>query len=41
MLKSKAQVLEKAYLLLDNKQKEQLKTLLDLRKDNKSQRYED
>lgn len=41
MLKSKAQVLEKAYLLLDNKQKEQLKTLLDLRKDKKSQRFED
>ncbi|AXK49272.1 hypothetical protein CRU87_05380 [Aliarcobacter trophiarum LMG 25534] len=36
-----ADVLEKAYKVLDSKQKEQLKTLLELRKNNMQQRFED
>ncbi len=36
-----ADILDKAYKVLDAKQKEQLKTLLDLRKEKMKQRFED
>lgn len=34
-------VIDKAYKVLDSKQKEQLRTLLDLRKEKMKQRFED
>lgn len=40
MLKSNAQVIEKSYALLTAKQKEQLKVLMDLRKEKMEQRIE-
>jgi Spy/CpxP family protein refolding chaperone len=40
MLKSNTEVLEKSYALLTPKQKEQLKVLMDLRKDKMEQRIE-
>ena len=36
-----ADVIDKAYKVLDSKQKEQLRTLLDLRKEKMKQRFED
>lgn len=36
-----AEILDKAYKVLDAKQKEQLRTLLDLRKEKMKQRFED
>lgn len=36
-----ANIIEKAYKVLDSKQKEQLRTLLDLRKEKIKQRFED
>ena len=36
-----ADVIDKAYKILDTKQKEQLRTLLDLRKEKMKQRFED
>src|SRR5574344_1970354 len=36
-----ANIIEKAYKVLDSKQKEQLRTLLDLRKEKMKQRFED
>ncbi|HAC70622.1 MAG TPA: hypothetical protein DCF41_02750, partial [Arcobacter skirrowii] len=36
-----ANTIEKAYKVLDSKQKEQLRTLLDLRKEKMKQRFED
>ena len=36
-----ADVIEQAYKILDAKQKEQLRTLLDLRKEKMKQRFED
>lgn len=40
MLKSNAEVLEKSYALLTSKQKEQLKVLMDLKKERMEQRIE-
>lgn len=40
-LEVKAEIIDKAYKILDAKQKEQLKTLLDLRKDKMQQKFED
>jgi periplasmic protein CpxP/Spy len=41
MLKSKAEILTKSYAILTPKQKEQLKVLMDLRKEKMDQRIED
>lgn len=38
MLKSKAEIIEKTYAVLDSKQKEQLKVLIDLKKEKKDKR---
>ena len=41
MLKSEAEVIEKTYAILTTKQKEQLKMLMDLRKEKMNQRIEE
>jgi len=41
MLKSQADVIEKSYAVLSDKQKEQLKVLMDLRKEKMEQRFQD
>jgi len=41
MLKSQADVIEKVYAVLTSKQKEQLKVLMDLRKEKMEQRFQD
>jgi Spy/CpxP family protein refolding chaperone len=41
MLKSKAEVIEKSYAVLTDKQKEQLKVLMDLRKDKMNQKIQE
>jgi Spy/CpxP family protein refolding chaperone len=41
MLKSQAEVIEKSYAILTPKQKEQLKVLMDLRKEKMEQRFQD
>jgi len=39
MLKSKANIIEKVYAVLDSKQKEQFKTLIDLKAEKKANRF--
>jgi Spy/CpxP family protein refolding chaperone len=39
MIKSKAEMIEKVYAVLDNKQKEQFKVLIDLRTEKMKQRF--
>ena len=41
MIKSEAEVIEKSYAVLTPKQKEQLKVLMDLRKEKMNQRIEE
>lgn len=41
MIKSQAEVIEKSYAILTSKQKEQLKVLMDLRKEKMSQKIEE
>ena len=41
MIKSEAEVIEKSYAVLTSKQKEQLKVLMDLRKDKMNQKFDE